>query len=189
MTRTLRLPISSPVSMHATERGICVADRESRTLTCFDARDGRQLEQTPINDAPSGPDPSGGYRLSPDGVLSAPDGRTLTIPEAAGAGAVAVCANGVWISVKDALLLINPYEMTHRATLAAPEGPVPHLLCADGKLVGGLHGVFVLNPMTDHRVHALPVQPKSPLAAIAANSAAVWALESAEPVVHITDLL
>ena len=188
MTKTLRLPLATPVTMHGTERGIWVADRESNTLTCFDARDGHQVEQVPLSEAPAR-EPGGGYRLSPAGVLSAPDGRTLSIPEAVGAGAIAACANAVWISVANALLLIDQYELKHRATVAAPEGPVPHLICADGKIVGGLRGVFVLNPMSDHRAHALPVEPKSPLAAIAANSAVVWALESAEPVVHITDLL
>ena len=202
MTRTLRLPLSSPVAMHATERGIWVVDRDSHTLTCFDARDGHRMEQAPMGHAPTGAaaaegvaaalgaaPPGAGYRLSPEGVLEAPDGRTVSIREAVGAGAVTACANAVWISVQKGLLLIDQHELKHRATVDAPEGPVPHLICADGKIVGGHHGVFVLNPMTDHRAHPLPVQPKSPLSAIAANSAVVWALESAEPIVHITDLL
>jgi outer membrane protein assembly factor BamB len=139
------------------------------------------------------PGADGVFWLSRDGVLSAysvagSGTRTLALPAASGGGAMAACANAIWVSVNNGLLLVEQYAMELRTTLAAPEGPVPHLICADGKLIGGLIGVFVLNPMTDARVHPLAVKPESPLRAIAANSSMVWALESARPVVHITEL-
>jgi hypothetical protein len=137
--------------------------------------------------------PDGVVWLSDDGVLIAHNvlessPRTLLLPEGVTASGLAACANAVWVSIDKGLLLVDQYEFQLRSTLAAPEGPVPHLLCSDGKLVGGLNGVFVLNPMTDARVHLLPVQPQSQLAGIAASAEVAWALESAQPVVHITSL-
>lgn len=268
MTKTLRLSLTSPVAMQGTERGIWIADRDSHSLVCFTAAEGKQVAQISIEGSPvalaaaegfiaagldSGlviafdgetraelwrrPAPPGAqlkgaaeyicagagdalawfdrtgeggrivaggmhaftpgtdsvYWLSGDGVLSAysvseSSTRTLALPPGAGGGAMTACANAVWVSLADALLLVEQYALKVRATLAAPEGPVPHLICADGKLIGGLNGVFVLNPMADNRVHPLAVKPESALRAIAANSSMVWALESARPVVHITEL-
>ena len=272
MTKTVRLSLASPVALQGTERGIWIADRDSRSLVCFAAADGKQVRQISLAESPvalaaaegfiaaglasgavvafdaetgaelwkrtvgpgavqlkGGPDriwaaereggvlvsfdragagsrvqaahvqafaalPGGVVWLSRDGVLAAHNvlessPRTLPLGQGATAGGLAACANAVWVSIEKALLLVDQYEFQLRSTLAAPEGPVPHLICADGKLVGGLNGVFVLNPMTDARVHPLPVQPASPLSGIAATSELVWALESAQPVVHITQLL
>jgi hypothetical protein len=268
MTKTLRLSLASPVAMQGTERGIWIADRDSHSLVCLTADEGKQVAQVLMDGPPvamaaaegmvaaglasglviafddvtgaelwrrpappgaqlkgnakhiwagaggalawfdrtgsggrivaSGmrafaPGSEGVFCLSSDGVLSAYSvadsrTRTLALPAAAGGGAMAACANGIWVSVTNALLLVEQYALEVRATLAAPEGPVPHLICADGKLAGGLNGVFVLNPLTDARVHPLAVKPESPLSALAANSSMVWALESARPVVHITEL-
>jgi hypothetical protein len=270
MTKTVRLPLASPVAMQGTERSIWVADRDSRSLVSFAAADATQLRKISLGEAPvamacakdfvaaglasgsvvgfdaetgaeiwrrslaamqlrSGPDciwaaerdrdelvsfdrsgastrvraenvqafaalPTGVMWLSRDGVLAGHNvlersPRTLPLPQGVTAGALAACANAVWVSIENGLLLVDQYEFQLRSKLTAPEGPVPHLLCADGKLIGGLNGVFVLNPITDARVHPLPVQPQSPLTGIAANADLIWCLESAQPVVHITQLL
>ncbi len=102
---------------------------------------------------------------------------------------MAVCANALWLSVEKRLMLVDQRTLAAKTFLDAPEGPVPHLICEDAKLIGGLNGVFVLNPMADARVHALPIETRSPLRGIAATASKVWALESAQPVVHIADLI
>jgi outer membrane protein assembly factor BamB len=130
--------------------------------------------------------------LSKDGVLVACDmtgkaTKTEVLPQPFAAGATVCCANALWFSVTNGLLMIDLLSLQTRSVLTAPEGPVPHLICRDGKLAGGSSTVFVLNPMTDMSVHALGVRPQSPLRGIAATATKVWALESADPVVHIAD--
>jgi outer membrane protein assembly factor BamB len=272
MTNKVRLPLNSPVALHSGAKGIWVADRESRSIVCFEPRSAKQITAITVSEPPvavaaadgfvaaalsssviaafdegngaelwrraagsanvemkggvgrvwaaerhgaavlsfdragvEGRVPSDGllsfsprehdvFWLSRDGVLVAYDAadrdtRTVPLPEALTAGAIAACANAIWVSVVKGLVILDQRSLQVRAALEAPEGPVPHLLCEDGKLVGGDKGVFVLNPMSDARVHPLPVHPASPLRGIAATPSIVWALESAEPVVHITDLV
>lgn len=272
MTNTVRLPLSSPVALHGGAKGIWVADRESRSIVCFEPASAKRLTTITVAEPPvalaaadgfvaaalassviaafdemtgaelwrraaGSPDvemksgsrhvwaaerkgaavlsfdrsgevgrvPCDGllsfspreddvFWLSREGVLVAYDAtdrdtRTVPLPEAMTAGAMAACANAIWVSVIKGLVVLDQRSLQVRAALEAPEGPVPHLFCEDGKLVGGEKGVFVLNPMSDARVHPLPVHPSSPLRGIAATPSIVWALESAEPVVHITDLV
>jgi outer membrane protein assembly factor BamB len=130
--------------------------------------------------------------LSKDGVLVACDligktPKTEVMPQPFAAGATVCCANALWFSVTNGLLMVDLLSLQPRSVLTAPEGPVPHLICRDGKLAGGSSTVFILNPMTDMSVHVLGVRPQSPLRGIAATATKLWALESADPVVHIAD--
>jgi len=257
--------------MQGTELGIWVADRDSRTLTCFEASEGNSVGRITLPEPPvalaaadgfvaagftsgiiAGYDPKSGSQLwrgavgSGDlemksgtehvwaaerggGVVIAYDRsgtgsrvptegmqhfapgaegvfwlsqekvlvhsptqgerRTSPLPDDSIAGSMVACANAVWLSIPGGLLLLDQYSLQVRTTLKTPEGPVLHLMCCDGKLIGGSRGVFVLNPMSDSMAHALPIQPASPLRAIAAVPAKVWALESTEPLVHIADIL
>jgi outer membrane protein assembly factor BamB len=132
--------------------------------------------------------------LSKDSVLVASDlsgkaARTEPLSQPFEAGAMVGCANALWFSVTKGLLMVDLRSLQTRSYLAAPEGPVPHLICKDGKLAGGSNTVFVLNPMTDMSVHPLCVRPRSPLRGIAATAAKIWALESADSVVHIADFI
>jgi hypothetical protein len=132
------------------------------------------------------------FWLSKDDVLVASDlsgkaTRTEPLPQALEVGAMACCANALWFSAANGLLMIDLVSLQRRSHLAAPEGPVTHLICKDGKLAGGSRKVFVLNPMTDIGIHTISVEPQSPLRGIAATATKIWALESAEPLVHIAD--
>jgi hypothetical protein len=132
--------------------------------------------------------------LSRDGMVAAQNYtednvRTTSLGTADGAGGMTACSNAVWLSAPQSLLLVEPRSMEVRSRLDAPEGPVPHLVCDDGKLAGGLNGVFVLNPMADARVHSLAIRPSSPLRGLGAAASKIWALESAEPLVHIADFI
>jgi hypothetical protein len=172
---------------------IWASERDKDELVSFD-RSGASTRVRAENVRDFAALPTGVVWLSRDGVLAAHNvlessPRTLPLPQGVTAGALAACANAVWVSIENGLLLVDQYEFQLRSKLSAPEGPVPHLLCSDGKLVGGWNGVFVLNPIADARVHPLPVEPQSPLTGIAATADVVWCLESAQPVVHITQLL
>jgi hypothetical protein len=130
--------------------------------------------------------------LSKDNVLVRSDlsGKatgTEPLPQPFEAGAMVCCANALWFSVTKGLLMVDLVSLQTRSELTVPEGPVPHLICKDGKLAGGSSTIFVLNPMTDMGIHTLGVRALSPFRGIAASLTKIWALESSEPVVHIAD--
>ena len=98
---------------------------------------------------------------------------------------MAACANALWLSVEGALLLLASDSLEVRATLRAPEGPVPHLICFEGRLFGGSHGVFALEPAADAEVRVLLAKLPTPLRALAVSGTHLWALEAADSVLHI----
>lgn len=140
------------------------------------------------------PGADGVYWLSAAGMLGfrprvQGDGLTAQLPSGIeGAGAMVVCANALWLSVPDALLLLDLRSLELRARVAAPEGPVAHLICDDVRLFGGSRGVFLLDPRADAEIHPLPLTLQSPLRGLAVASQKLWVLESAEPLVHILDV-
>jgi hypothetical protein len=271
MAIRIQLPLSSPAALAGVDRGVWVADHDSRSLVCFDALEGKRLGQIALDAAPTAIAAAGGflaaalvsgviaafdsasgvalwrntlgsadimlrssggqvwaaerdgalllcmersgpvsrvsceglrlfapsvnevYWLSREGVLAAsPFGQstspTVSLSEHSPFGAMTACANALWISVGRGLLLVDPVSLGIRTLLEAPDGPFPHLICHDGKIAAGAHRVFVLNPMADAMLREVPIKPASPLLAIAASGAKLWALESADPVVHIADL-
>jgi hypothetical protein len=132
------------------------------------------------------------FWLSKDNVLVASDlsgktTRTEPLPQPFEAGAMVCCANALWFSGARHLLMIDLVSLQTRTSLAVPDGPVLHLICKEGKLAGGSNTIFVLNPMTDISIHKIGVRAQSPLRGIAATATKLWALESAEPIVHIAD--
>ena len=103
-------------------------------------------------------------------------------------GAVVACANALWVSAASSLILIDRRTLAIRATLAAPEGPVPHLVCDEGRLMGGLHSAFLFDPAADAKVRQLDVHSKSSWRAIAATSSCLWLLETGETTVQILEV-
>lgn len=134
----------------------------------------------------------GVFWLSARGTLTRTDRdgsvlARLQLPDdARPSGAMTICANALWISAPQSLLLVNPMTFTHNATLAAPEGPIA-LLAGDlnGRLYGGERGVFVFDPAADALVRSTSVRAASPLCGLTVSGVTVWALESGPPVVHI----
>jgi hypothetical protein len=125
-------------------------------------------------------------RFSHQGATQAVD---LPIRFANRTGAMVVCANSLWVSVTDALVLISATTLEIRSELAAPEGPVRHLICDGGqRIIGGTRGVFVLDPSVDDDVRRIDLDSASELQALVAAGDRIWALESAEPTVHILNL-
>ena len=168
-------------------------DRQASTLTAFD-RSGivsRLDAQGIIACAPSD---DGVYWLSASGVLgfrplAEGEGFTAHPPSGVGpTGAMVVCANALWLSAPAGLVLLDMRSLELRARLDAPESSVPHLICSDGRLFGGSRGVFVFDPAADAKVRALPLASQSPLRGLAVAADKLWALESAEPIVHIVDV-
>lgn len=140
------------------------------------------------------PSRDGTYWLAEDGLVGfrqrgGSDGFTAQLPADVGSpGAMVACANALWLSVPGTLLLLDLRSLELRATLKAPEGPVPHLLCEGGRLFGGQRGAFVLDPAADAMVRALALSAKSPLRGMAVATNKLWALESAQPVAHILEV-
>jgi hypothetical protein len=170
---------------------IWASERDSGALLAFD-RSGPVTRVSTEGLRAFAPANSRVFWLSKNDVLVASDlsgkaTRTEPLPQAFEVGTMACCANALWFSVSSGLLMIDLVSLQTRSRLAAPEGPVPHLICKDGKLAGGSGTIFVLNPMTDIGIHTIGVQAQSPLRGIAATATKIWALESAEPLVHIAD--
>jgi hypothetical protein len=134
------------------------------------------------------------YALSSDGMIATrdatgADGPSARLPDDAGpTGATVVCANALWVSVTDVLVLVNARTLEVKARLPAPEGPVAHLICDGQRLFGGSRGVFTYDPAVDARVRALPITIGSPVRGLASTGSRLWVLESAEPVVHLLDV-
>jgi hypothetical protein len=72
----------------------------------------------------------------------------------------------------------------------APEGPVPHLACAGGILVGGSgrHGLFVLNPSIDVGVRHLDVELGGELDFLVATRSIAWAFPAGRPEARLVPL-
>ena len=137
---------------------------------------------------------SAAYILGADGRLGYQEaGQPLSDAEPLKArssswGAMAACANALWVSAANSLILVDRRTLAIRATLAAPEGPVPHLVCDDGRLMGGLHSAFLFDPAADGKVRPLDVHSRSSWRAIAATSSCLWLLETGEASVQILEV-
>ena len=92
-------------------------------------------------------------------------------------GGLAACAGSIWCSIAGGLLRVGGWAAELGPPLEAPEGPVDHLCCADGILVGGSgrSGLFCLDPRIDADVRHLDVDLGGPLDHLVATHAVVWA--------------
>jgi hypothetical protein len=95
-------------------------------------------------------------------------------------GGLVACGGSVWVSAPDALLRVGAWAAELGPPLSAPEGPVEHLACAGGILVGGSgrRGLFVLDPSVDADVRHLDVDLGGDLAHLVATRAVAWAFPS-----------
>ena len=93
-------------------------------------------------------------------------------------GGMATCAGSVWVSVRGALLRVGAWAAELGPPVETPEGPVPHLACADGVLVGGSgrRGLFVLDPSIDAGVRHLDVDLGGELDFLVATRSVAWAI-------------
>jgi hypothetical protein len=140
------------------------------------------------------PTDTGVYWLSAAGLVAfnAHAGKSFTarLPNhVLPAGAMVACANSLWISIDGGLLLTSLDSGEPRATLSAPEGPVPHLVCFHGRVFGGgVRAVFAIEPAADNNARSLAVSLRSPLLGLGVSGTHLWALESAEPIVHVVGI-
>jgi hypothetical protein len=169
-------------------------DRRASTLMAFDPS-GVVSRLDARGFAAFAPSHDGIFWLSEDNLVGfrprdGGNGFSAQLPAGAGSpSAMVVCANALWLSIPGALLLLDLRALELRARLKAPEeGPVPHLLCENGRLFGGARSAFILDPAADNMVRALPLAAKSPLRGMAVVKNKLWALESAESVAHIIDV-
>jgi hypothetical protein len=99
---------------------------------------------------------------------------------AAERGAIVACSGAVWVSVHRAVVRVGGWSADTSPPLAAPEGPVRHLVCAGGTLVGasGRRGLFTLNPAVDASIQHHDIDLGGELHALVAAGSAVWAFPS-----------
>lgn len=90
-------------------------------------------------------------------------------------GGMAVCAGSLWISVTGGLLRVSTWSGEPRRLVAAPEGPVPLLVCANGVLAGGGRDLFTLTPAAGAAPRVIPLGLEAPLALMIAAGKHVWA--------------
>lgn len=100
-----------------------------------------------------------------------------------GRGGMTVCAGSAWVSVHGALLHAGTWAAALGPPMEAPEGPVRHLTCADGVLVGGSgrHGLFVLDPSIDAGVRHLRVDLGGDLDFLVMTRSVAWAIPAGRP--------
>lgn len=118
--------------------------------------------------------------------------RAEDIGRAAGErGALVVCFNSVWISVRKALCRVGAWDAKRGLDLAAPYGPVPFLVCAQGALVGATAGgeFFSMDPRIDADVRAFHgAEPMGPLGHVIAVNDSIWAFDSGGNAAHFIRL-
>jgi hypothetical protein len=100
------------------------------------------------------------FWLSKDGLLTGSELsgkrlRTEPLRQPFEGGGMVCCANALWFSITKHLLMIDLVSLRTRTILATREGPVPHVICEDGKLAGGSSTIFVLNPRIDMGFHMI----------------------------------
>jgi hypothetical protein len=95
-----------------------------------------------------------------------------------GRGGMTACSGSVWISVRGALLRVGTWAAELGPPVAAPEGPVSHLACADGVLVGGSgqHGLFLLDPGADASARHIEVDLGGELDFLVTIGSIAWAI-------------
>jgi len=97
---------------------------------------------------------------------------------AGGRGGMTMCAGSAWVSVHGALLRVGAWAAALGSPVAAPEGPVRHLACADHVLVGGSgrHGLFLLDPSIDADVRHLEIDLEGDLDFLVTTRSVAWAI-------------
>lgn len=97
-------------------------------------------------------------------------------------GAFMACGNSVWVSVGRGLLRVGTWSGEPGPRIDAPEGPVEHLACAGGILVGGSgrRGLFVLDPSVDAGLRELQLD-LGELSYLVATRSIVWAFPAGRP--------
>lgn len=91
-------------------------------------------------------------------------------------GGLVACAGSIWCSVAGGLLRVSAWAAELGLPIAAPEGPVDHLVCAGGILVGGSgrNGLFLMNPSSDVDVEHIDVDFGGPLEHLVGTRSVVW---------------
>jgi hypothetical protein len=121
---------------------------------------------------------------SRDDTLLRGGARPVDLGVGAGArGGMVVCAGSVWVSVPGGLLRVGAWAAEPGPALEAPEGPVHHLACAGGVLVGasGHRGLFLLDSSVDLGIRHLPVDLGGELDFLVATRAVAWAMPAGRP--------
>lgn len=97
--------------------------------------------------------------------------------EAAQRGGMAACAGSIWIGARGALVRVGAWAAELGRPIEAPGGPVPHLACSGGAIVGGPaeSGLIVLDPSVDAGVRRVDVDVGGELAFLIATQDLVWA--------------
>lgn len=186
-----RWVVSGDLALRSAGNRVWVLDREAPALVSFDLAGTRSsIEIGGVSTFAAGLE--GVYWISDDGMVRFGEGERRCRPAVAlppwatPTGAMVSCANSLWVSVTEGLLMVSLRTLEPGSALPAPEGPVPHLICdQDNRIIGGAKGVFVLDPAVDANVRPFDVALKSELRALVAAGDRIWALESAEPTAHI----
>jgi len=97
-------------------------------------------------------------------------------------GALAVCANSVWLSVARGLVRVGTWNGAAGPLVPVSAGPLPFLTCGGGVLVGGssADGLLVLDPLADADVRHLPIDCDD-LGMLVATRTMAWALSARNP--------
>lgn len=183
-----RQPLGGELALCADAGGAWALDRSSGRLWRVDA-DGASPSPAPLG-AVDAWAPAGDRVVwtSPHDTLLHDGDRSVDLGVGpAERGAVAVCANAAWVSVAGGLLLVRMWSWERGPLVPTQEGPVDHLACAGGILVGGSGGagLFLLDFAADTGPRSVDVDLGGRLGALVATRGAAWAFpaDRAEAVV------
>lgn len=101
-------------------------------------------------------------------------------------GALAACANSLWVAVENGLLLAAHDTLAPRSTLPLKGGRITHIICFHGRLFAAGRGVYALEPAADDNIRTLDVTLTAPPLGLAASGTHLWVLERTAPEVHVT---
>ena len=184
-----RFVTSGDLSLQSDKTHIFVLDQEDSKVITFDLS-GNRIQRTGERISTFSPGAGGMYWISDDkqvGFIKEGEryqSATTQLHEDMSTGAMVACANSLWVSVTNGLIMVSLKSLTMGPVLPAPEGPVPYLICDDdSRIIGGFQGLFLLDPAADDGLHPINVKFQSNLRGLTAVGMYIWALESGRPVV------
>ena len=176
-----RVPLGGEIDLVSGDQRVWALDRRAGRAWRLDGpgTTGRALALGPVDRAAAEGDRLW-WTSREDSLLRTGEQEIDLGVDAARRGGMVACAGSIWVGAPGALLRVGAWAGQLGRPIEAPGGPVAHLACAGGAIVGGPvdSGLIVLDPAVDAGVRRLDVEVGDELAFLVATQAIVWAFPS-----------